>query len=205
MGLFSRKAEEEETTNLFDSDELPNSGDLDSKLFEPEREPVVAASPKAAAPKRSLTYGIQDAIDLMRKLPADNKEIVVSVVKQTLESTHISVEDIIADATDKESRLLNKNAQLETEIKQLQQQIADRKSQIASLLEDHKETVSVRERLELAINLDKPKPAPKPAAPNPATSAAAPKSAAPDAQPAGARPEPAATKPGPGSGNPLPH
>lgn len=204
MGLFSRKAEEEESTNLFDSDELPNSGDLDRKLFEPENEPVVAASPKVA-PKRSLTYGIQDAIDLMRKLPADNKEIVVSVVKQTLESTHISVEDIIADATDKESRLLNKNAQLETEIKQLQQQIADRKSQIAALLDDHKETVSVRERLELAINLDKPKPAPRPAAANPGTTAAAPKPAAPEAQPAAARTEAAPSKPTPGSGNPLPH
>lgn len=195
MGLFSRKAEKDEPTNLFEGDELPTSGDLGSPLFEPEQEPVVAVN--QPVPKRSLAYGIEDAIALMRKLPAENREIVVAVVKQTLESTQISVEDIIADATDKEARLLDKNAQLESEIKQLQQQIADRKAQIAALLEDHKETVSVRERLELAMSLDQPKAAPKQAQ----TKAAMPKQAAP----AQSAPKQANSASGNGESTPLPH
>lgn len=164
MGLFSRTSQPNENSELLDDGALPNSADLAGNYFEPE---PLAPQPKAT-PRRNLSYGIEDAISLMRKLPSDNMEVVVAVVKQTLESTNINVDDIIADANDKEDRLLKKNTQLENEIKDLQQQIADRNKQIAGLLEDHKETVSVRERLQLANELDartRPKPAKRPAAP----------------------------------------
>lgn len=168
MGLFSRTSQPNDTSELLDNDALPSSADLTEDYFEPE--PLV---PQAkATPRRNLSYGIEDAISLMRKLPADNMEVVVSVVKQTLESTNINVDDIIADANDKEDRLLKKNTQLEKEIKDLQQQIADRNKQIASLLEDHKETVSVRERLQLANEIDarsRPKAVKRPAAPTATT------------------------------------
>lgn len=152
MGLFSRKDDSDASSELLESPGLPNSLDLQENYFEPDLEarPII----QAKSPRRSVTYGIEDAINLMRKLPSDNLEVVVSVVKQTLESTQISVDDIIADANDKEERLLSKNTQLEKEIQELQHQISSRNQQIAKLLEDHKETVVVRERLQLANQLN---------------------------------------------------
>jgi predicted phage tail protein len=153
MGLFSRNQQEDSDNELLDSPGLPTSQDLNDEYFEPDGDILpVAAAPKPA--KRALSYGIEDAIGLMRKLPRENTDVVVSVVKQTLESTQISIDDIIADATDKEERLLNKNTQLEREIKDLQAEIATRNKQIADLLADHKETVTVREQLQLANKLD---------------------------------------------------
>lgn len=185
MGLFSRSQQEDTETELLDSPGLPNSQDLNGEFFEPEEPLVAKPAPKSVKP--NLSYGIEDAIGLMRKLPKDNKEVVVSVVKQTLESTNISIDDIIADATDKEERLLNKNAQLEKEIKDLQAQIAARNKQIAELLADHKETVGVREQLQLANQLSSPKQAAPARKPAPSATQAAPQSTS-------ARPATAATK-----------
>ncbi|MBB3168493.1 hypothetical protein [Simiduia aestuariiviva] len=192
MGLFSRSQPEDNENDLLDSPGLPTSQDLNNDFFEPET--TAAASPAPKVAKRNLSYGIEDAIGLMRKLPKDNAEVVVSVVKQTLESTNISIDDIIADATDKEERLLNKNTQLEKEIKELQAQIAARNKHISQLLADHKETVSVREQLQLANKLTAPKKPPleaqktpvKPASPMPA--AAKPETATPTTEPSGNNP-----------------
>ena len=47
-----------------------------------------------------MAYGIQDAILLMRTLPVDESvELVVSVIKKTLESRQVGVPDLIEDAT----------------------------------------------------------------------------------------------------------
>jgi len=162
MGLFSRNNNDDTSSELLESAGLPSSLDLNEDYFEPELPAKTQAAVKPS--RKAVSYGIEDAISLMRKLPSDNMEVVVSVVKQTLESTQISVDDIIADANDKEERLLNKNTQLEKEIQDLQQQIATRNKQITELLEDHKETVSVRERLQLANDL-KEKSQPKPRKP----------------------------------------
>lgn len=176
MGLFSRNNNDDTSGELLDSPGLPSSLDLNEDYFEPELPVTTKAEVKPA--RKAISYGIEDAISLMRKLPSDNMEVVVSVVKQTLESTQISVDDIIADANDKEERLLNRNTQLEKEIQDLQQQIATRNKQITDLLEDHKETVSVRERLQLANDL-KERSQPKPRKPvAEATAATSPEPAA---------------------------
>lgn len=152
MGLFSRNNNDDTSGELLDSAGLPNSLDLNTDYFEPDTPTLTKASPNAS--RKAISYGIEDAISLMRKLPSDNMEVVVSVVKQTLESTQISVDDIITDANDKEERLLARNSQLEKEIKDLEQEIASRNKQIKDLLLDHKETVTVRERLQLANALN---------------------------------------------------
>ena len=55
-------------------------------------------------------YGIEQAITLMRALPVDqNPELVVAVIKSTLESLKVKVSDIIADA-DAQDRRISKNA-----------------------------------------------------------------------------------------------
>lgn len=162
MGLFSRNNPDSynaETNGRddFDQIDLPTSDDLKGGLFTSD-EPKVAPAPVSAPAKRNTplrsAYGIEDAIKLMRSLPRDNNEVVVTVVKKTLESTHVRVPDIVEDANQKEARIRNQHKTLEGEIKELQDQIAQRNQQISDLLHDLKETTDVRQRLQLAMELD---------------------------------------------------
>jgi hypothetical protein len=116
-----------------------------------------AASPAAApAPRRaSGSYGIDDAIALMRTLPSENVELVVQVVKHTLESTRIEIGTIIEDATDKQSRIDGRIKVLRGEIASYEQEIATRRKEIESLEADHRETTMVKDRLQLAERLTK--------------------------------------------------
>jgi translation initiation factor IF-2 len=88
----------------------------------------------------------------MRALPFDeNPELVLRVVRKTLRSTGVSVEEIIAAAQSRES-VLSANAEKErAAIQQLEQQIATRRMHIESIESELEETSSVRERLEQAI------------------------------------------------------
>jgi hypothetical protein len=95
-------------------------------------------------------FGIDKAIELMRKLPSDNVELVVNVVKTTLESIRVKVSTIIADAERKEAKLEDRVMTLKREIVDLESEIATRKTQIDALEADHAETRSVKERLQLA-------------------------------------------------------
>jgi len=57
-------------------------------------------------PPPTVDFGINAAIQLMRSLPVDqNPELVVTVIKTTLESLRVKVPDIIADATRKQADL----------------------------------------------------------------------------------------------------
>ncbi len=158
MGLFSRTNADANGQEDFDDIDLPSSEDLKGGLFTSEQ-PAPAPAPqqrRAPAPVQQSRggYGIEDAIKLMKSLPRDNNEVVVTVVKKTLESTQIKVPDIVADANQKESRIRNEHKNLEGEIKELQEQIAQRNQQISDLLQDLKETTDVRQRLQLAMELD---------------------------------------------------
>ncbi|MEJ2444448.1 MAG: hypothetical protein P8Y42_13485 [Exilibacterium sp.] len=164
MGLFSRNNQKDsEAEDLFSDSELPQSHDFDESFFVsdedgkadlPPSAPLQPKSPAAPAPKQRQGYNIEDAIELMRLLPRDNNEIVVTVVKKTLESTHIEVADIIKGADEKENRLRELNRSLEQEIKELQEQITKRNQRINEIQADLKETVDVRERLQFSLELD---------------------------------------------------
>jgi hypothetical protein len=118
---------------------------------------VAAASP-APAPLRSpvTTYGIDDAIQLMRTLPQENVELVVRVVKHTLESTRIDIGTIINDATQKQERLSARVTVLKDAIADLEKEIQVRRKEIDELEADHRETTKVKERLVLAEKLTAP-------------------------------------------------
>lgn len=165
MGLFSRSGPDDNQNNDdFKDIELPNSKDLNEPVFSA---PEPSINLPKSRPSLKAGYGIEDAIELMRGLPRDNNEVVVTVVKKTLESTNISVQDIIDDADAKETRIRENHKKLEEEIKQFQSQIAQRNQQITELLDDLKVTTDVRERMQLALQLDKSKQStsdPKPAA-----------------------------------------
>jgi len=103
-------------------------------------------------------YGIDRAIELMRTLPSDNIELVVQVVKFSLESVGIKLPMIIEDAIRRQKDIQGRIGVLRTEIADLEQEIKVRREEIERLDADHKETSTVRERLELAESLGKPKP-----------------------------------------------
>lgn len=96
-------------------------------------------------------YGIEQAITLMRALPMDqNPELVVAVIKTTLESLKVKVSDIIVDADKKTKDLEERVGNLKRAIADFEKEIETRKEEIARLEADHKETTGVRARLELA-------------------------------------------------------
>ncbi|HLU66705.1 MAG TPA: hypothetical protein VKZ63_10540 [Kofleriaceae bacterium] len=118
-----------------------------------------AAAPSAAAPARArrssstVAYGIDDAIALMRTLPGENVELVVQVVKHTLESARIDIGAIIEDATGKQQRIESRVAVLRDAIAELEREIQARRAEIAELEADHRETTRVKDRLVLAQKL----------------------------------------------------
>jgi hypothetical protein len=128
-----------------------------------ERAEAAGGEPEQQAsqePRSNPDYGIEQAIALMRTLPDDNVELVVRVVKHTLESTQINIGEIIKDATGKQDRIDKRIKLLKEEIGDLQKEIETRSKEIENLEEDHKETTVVKDRLQLAEKLgkdDKPK------------------------------------------------
>jgi len=174
MGLFDKK---KKSTDLDDEPEPaapePQAKPVQAKPSEPAPtlKPVPAPSSAATKPDHP-DYGINKAIELMRLLPEDNVELIVRVVKTTLESTNINVASIVQDATRKQTQIEARVDLLKKEIAGLEGEIATRRSEIALLEADHKETTSVKDRLLLAEKLtagrEEPRPpviAPRPTSP----------------------------------------
>ncbi len=139
------------------------------------------------------SYGIDDAIALMRALPADNVELVVQVVKRTLESTNVKTGTIIEDASRKQADIEGRIDVLKKDIAEYEKEITTRKDEITKLEADHKETTLVKERLQLAEQLST-KPARKPSTTSPPSAGAStPAAAAPVRKPGGTLPPPASS------------
>jgi translation initiation factor IF-2 len=119
----------------------------------PAPAPVAARPAPAPIEPDSPDYGIEKAIELMRLLPADNVQLVVQVVKKTLESLGVQVSTIIRDASRKQSDIEGRIDVYKKEIVELESEISTRKSEITRLEADHTETSSVKERLVLAEKL----------------------------------------------------
>jgi hypothetical protein len=119
-------------------------------LSAPTPQPSVIVS-HVEEPPPVPSFGINSTIQLMRSLPLDqNAELVVTVIKTTLESMRVKVTDIIADAAHKLGDLERRVETLSKEIADYEREIAQRKEQIAALESDHRETADVKGRLELA-------------------------------------------------------
>ncbi len=145
-----------------DKKDEPRAGrDEEAGYFDSPTETVSLAAPvqKSAPsvtvqreePRPTVDFGINAAIQLMRSLPLDqNPELVVTVIKTTLESLRVKVPDIIADATRKQADLERRVETLTKEISDYEREIQQRKDEIAKLEADLAETSSVKARLELA-------------------------------------------------------
>ncbi len=104
--------------------------------------------------KDGRRYGIDDTIRLMRTLPSTNVELVVDVVKKTLESVDVDINEIIDDADKKLVEIEGRISRLDAEIEGLLSKISVRRREISTLEEDHEESTLVKNRLLLARNLD---------------------------------------------------
>ncbi|GAB1265082.1 hypothetical protein NBRC116493_20170 [Aurantivibrio infirmus] len=155
MKFFQRSGDADQaSTEDFDEAALPTSTDLNEDVFTSNDAKLDFNKPSNPTVIKKAGYSIEDAIELMKALPRDNNDTVVTVVKKTLESTNIKVADIIDDANVKEERIRNQHKKIEGEIKSLQEQITQRNQQITELMQNLKETVDVRQRLQLAMELD---------------------------------------------------
>jgi hypothetical protein len=175
MGFFGKRGEDKQAPATQEDSDFNDS---------PVEQVSLAAKP-AAAPRPAPVdeerpnYGIDNAIELMRSLPVDqNVELVVAVIKGTLESLRVRVTDIIEDASKKQKRLEDREGDLRREIADFEKEIQTRKEEIGRLEADHAETSSVKARLELAEKAQKAaaakaKPAPVVAAPATKTGGAA--------------------------------
>jgi len=88
----------------------------------------------------------------MRTLPFDeNPDLVLRVVRKTLRSIGVSVEDIIDSASLRETALMADAAKHRGVIEQLEQEIAARRTSIDHIERELAETQGVRQRLEDAV------------------------------------------------------
>lgn len=176
MGLFDKR--DKKRKDDFDSpmESIDLSAPAPEPVIEMTAEPAAPAAEEPAAPAAATRtrarapepepeepdeydtgFGIQKAIELMRTLPPDNVELVVQVVKLTLESTKIRISHIIDDATRKQDDIQGRIKVLNAEIADFEKEIAQRKEEIGTLEADFAETSTVKERLLLAEKLtDKP-------------------------------------------------
>lgn len=136
MALFQRKAKDEsEPQEAF-------SEYVDSLLDEDQ-----SASEQALKP----AYGIDQAIELMRKVPKDNPDVVVAVIRETLSSAKIDVDAIIADAENKTESLRGEIAGLRDRISALQEEIHEKEADIQRSQQDLQETARVQELLKASV------------------------------------------------------
>jgi cell division protein FtsB len=104
-----------------------------------------AAAPEGSSPR----YGIDNAIQLMRSLPTDkNIDLVITVLKTTLESLNISVAEIVRDAARREKDIEGRVTALKAEIATLEKEMEQRVTEIMRLEAAHSETTRVKDYLE---------------------------------------------------------
>jgi hypothetical protein len=102
-------------------------------------------------------YGIAEATQLMRALPVDqNVELVVRVIRSTLESMNVQLGSIVEDAEAKERGLCERMATLKGEMTELSREIERRRQEILALETELDETTTVKGRLLLAQKLGGP-------------------------------------------------
>jgi hypothetical protein len=102
-------------------------------------------APEPAQPRRG--YGVADLISLMKTIPTDrHPDLVVRVVKSTLESVGVRPNDIIEDALRHEGVVRDRIAALEGEIDGLVQEIERRRELIAELQTNISDLIYARER-----------------------------------------------------------
>jgi len=141
MSLFKKS---DKATRKTPQDTLPEF--VDSLLDLADLDSIEETDPLEAL--RKTHYGIDQAIELMNRLPKDKTELVVSVVKETLSSANVDVDAVIADAQHKVESMQQKIEQLGSEIAELKERIARKETETAETQAALNETLSVKKLLQ---------------------------------------------------------
>lgn len=156
MALFQKKRLEDDLAVLprpTPSSPPPSATEV-SRPPQPLQRPQNGQSPSVTAAPQQSAYGIDHLVRLMRELPSGNVELVVRVLKKTLESVSISVPGLIQQASQRETELEERMAGHRRAIAALEDEIASKKRAIEELEAGYKEVMVVRERLNLALKLE---------------------------------------------------
>src|SRR5689334_11564121 len=107
------------------------------------------SSPTAPSPIAGQGgYGVADLIRLLKTIPIDHHpQLVVQVIKTTLESVGVQSAAVIEDALVQENGIRDAVEMLEQQIVVLTQEIDARRVQIAQLNVALRETIDARHRL----------------------------------------------------------
>lgn len=143
MAIFAKKPPAPETSHSGNNVDF----DLDVDTAGAPAQPLPRTPSNHATP----AYGIADAMQLMRSLPSDgNIELVTRVVRVTLGSVNVRLEDIIEDASRRQKAIQDRISGLHGQVAELEEQLEARRREITSYEADLKETTAVKERLSLA-------------------------------------------------------
>lgn len=135
MSIFARKLEPREGT---------------------EGEPEAEGSP--AGMEGSRAFGIADVMRLLKSLPVEqHADLVVRVVRVTLGSLNVRVDDIIADASRKEKSIQETISSLRGRVADLEEQLEARRRELGARESELHEISRAKERLQMA---DRPLGAP---------------------------------------------
>jgi hypothetical protein len=111
----------------------------------------LGTAPPPAPAKKGPRYGITDAVQLLRGLPAEqNSELVIRVMRATLASLDVHLPDIIEDASRRQKSTTERIASVHAQTAELERQLEALKREIVALEADLKETTVVKERLQQA-------------------------------------------------------
>lgn len=96
-------------------------------------------------------FGIDEAIQLLRSLPIDqNADLIVRVVRTTLQSLNVHLPDIIEDASRKQRGTQERIAAVHIQIADLEKRLEGHRQELTALDAELKETTTVKERLQMA-------------------------------------------------------
>ena len=97
-----------------------------------------------------VNYGVDQALMLLRQIPSDrsNQKMVVSIVRQTLESTGINIQMLLEAATLRQDEVTNEIVRIQGEIATYHQAIEEKTVIVQQYQEQLAEIGSLRERFE---------------------------------------------------------
>ncbi len=97
-----------------------------------------------------VNYGVDQALMLLRQIPSDksNEKMVVSIVRQTLESTGIDIPRLLAAASLRQDEVTNEIVRIQGEISSFHQAIEEKTVIVQQYQEQLAEIGSLRERFE---------------------------------------------------------
>jgi hypothetical protein len=157
MGLFSKSNGYEAAAMELEEAQRRRERSQTNSSSSKTTAPMPKAPPMAPPPLKSesqaqdaskLSYGIEDVIQLMRDLPDNKKEMVILIVQKTLVSAKIDIRNILEKAARKIDLLQSKNDKLRAEIRELEELIIQKKSDVDRLRRDIEETQQVRQSFE---------------------------------------------------------